>query len=137
MFSVKIMLKQCQKTTVTSEYVSNVVTTVDGAGEKTMKFCLQVAETNLLLSKPWFDTEHINSKSCDKTCHKNTPQDSKEFPDILSTYGQTSPIKDHHFLKKLKEFLDKHKAALSLPNDISKSFRDTRSQQNTISMLND
>ena len=87
MFCLKIILRQVQKTSVTTKYVSNVVTSVGGAGEKSMEFCLHVAETNLLLSNPCFHTRHTNSENCGEDCQKSTLESLSEFPDILSPNG--------------------------------------------------
>ena len=125
---------------MTSAYISNVITT-GGAGTKTMKYCLQVAKTNLLLTKPCYDTEHLNLV-CDETCHLDTaqateterskdPPDSEtrtpKFPDILSEDGSDTNIEDNKFIKHLRSFLEKNKDFFSLPKDIAQSFKGTRS----------
>ena len=134
--------------TVTSDYISNVITT-GGAGTKTMKYCLQVAKTNLLLTKPCYDTEHLNLV-CDETCHLHTaqatqtesgkdPQDSEtkipKFPDILSVDGSDTKIEDNKFIKHLRSFLEKNKDLFSLPKDMAQSFKGTRS--NSIKSIED
>ena len=120
MFGVKIISQQCQKTTVTSEYVENVITGEDGAGEKTMQFCLQVARSNLLLSKPCFKTEHVNLKICDESCHDENTEDGPihghEFPDILSSDGTASKESEHQFVQNLKSVIIKHKGVVSSDN---------------------
>ena len=140
MFAMKIMLKQCQKTTVSSDYVSNVITAVDGTGLKTMKFCLQVARTNLVLSQPCFKTEHIDVKNCDETCHIEVQEKTPvTFPDLLSSDGKQAEANpsDHHFLQELQTFVKKNKNILTLPNDIEKSFRDTRSKLDINDMISE
>lgn len=125
MFCLKIFLKCCQKTTVTSEYVQNTITT-GGSGKKTMLFCLQVAKTKLLFGSPCMNTHHIDSK-CDSLCISHKEEGLDKFPDILSSNGREVNTKDNNFLKELSEFVERKKQALSMPSDLRQMFRTTRS----------
>ena len=132
MFAMKVMLKQCQKTTVAGDYVSNVITAVDGTGQKTMRFCLQVARTSLVLSKPCFNTDHIDL-DCTESCHETCSETDASFPDLLSSDGTPRKVNlsEHQFLKQLDKFLNDNKSVFSLPSDIQQSFKDTRSRLDT------
>ena len=139
MFAVKVMLKNCQKTTVTSSYIKNVITSTDGAGKQTTQFYLQVARTNLVLAKPCFNTNHVNKKLCNETCLEETEEVSEndEFSDLLSSDGEPTNISKNKFIKNLQDFLQKNKDELSLPSDFSKLFRNTRDLKCTTDLINE
>ena len=73
LFSVRIMLQQSQKTTVTREYVSNVVSKVGGAGGKTWNFVFRLLKQIFFFQNPDLIQSILIQKVVIKTCHEKMP----------------------------------------------------------------
>ena len=58
------------------------------------------------------------------------PMEAEEpsFPDLLSSDGKKYQIRLHNFHQQICNFMEKHKDSLSLPDDLDRSMKDTRSK---------
>ena len=93
MFALKILLKQCQKTDVSANYVTNSICNLEGAGKKTMLLTLHAAEANLTKSKPCFNPDHsVVGDACNFKA-------AESFVDILSEDATENKISDNKFIK--------------------------------------
>ena len=77
-----------------------------------MQFGLQVARSNLLLSKPCLKKSILTQKYGMNPAMKKTQKMTHEFPDILSSDSTASKESQHQFVQNLKLFLMKHKKVL-------------------------
>ena len=125
MFSLKILLKQCQKTDVSSNFVNESIVCKNNAGQKTMKLCLHAAESNLLYNSLCLDPTH----TCISIKCKEPYKGNNKFPDILSSGCDDKEFKENNFINNLKHFFEKNNDFLSLPLDFESLIRDTRGKQ--------
>ena len=131
MFALKILLKQCQKTDVSANYVTNSICNLEGAGKKTMLLTLHAAEANLTKSKPCFNPDHsVVGDACNFKA-----AESQTFVDILSEDATENKISDNKFIKHLQMFFDKNEDVLKLPADFDLLFKNTRSMKDPMSVI--
>jgi len=97
MYGLKIILKVCQKTDVTSEWVQSVM--VGDMGEKTMQYCLKVSHSLLLDNELPFEDDQ---------------------PDILNL-NKPEPVdfSNNIFMKDLHKYVKGNKKLFSLEEDPS------------------
>ena len=106
MFALKVILKTCQITDVTNEYVDKVI--VGDYGEQIMKYCLKVGFNHLKDSMVDFQYEH---------------------PDVLSNNLCFVEGEENKFLIHLKKFINEKKELFLLEQDGS-----VRQTRNTVSV---
>ena len=113
MFALKVILKTCQKTDVTNEYVNKVI--VGSYGEQIMKYCLKVGFNLLKDGMVNFEDEQ---------------------PDILSNNPCLVEGEENKFIVHLKKFINEKKELFLLEQDGSvKQTRNTVSVEEDIDMF--
>ena len=112
MFALKVILKTCQKTDVTNEYVNKVI--VGSYGEQIMKYCLKVCFNLLKDDMVNFEDEQLDILS-------NNPFHVEE---------------ENKFIVHLKKFINEKKELFLLEQDGSvKQTRNTVSVEEDIDMF--
>ena len=106
MFGLKIILKNCQRTNISCDYVEKVI--VGDYGEQIMKYCLKVAYNLLKDGNESFKDEQ---------------------PDILSDNPYIVKAEDNSFLIQLKKYVNDNITLLLLEQDGS-----VRQTRNTVSV---